>query len=83
MLAWRSISLGFTKRGGLACLGLALNGMVTPLRFCDITDEGVSISRNVWLETKKSVANHFGCLLKNLLVLIYSELHSKSCDYLY
>ena len=26
---------------------------------------------------------NFGCLWKNLLVLIYFKLHSKSCDYLY
>ena len=33
--------------------------------------------------TRPTGSCNFGSLSKNLLVLIYSKLHSKSCDYLY
>ena len=39
--------------------GLPLTFFVSFFFCSHITDECLSISRNVWLETKKSVANHF------------------------
>ena len=64
-----------------SCLLLTRNHMISLVQFG--INKHLLIFSNITNCTRPTGSYNFFSLWKNLLVLIYSKLHSKSCDYLY